>query len=777
MIEGILEVIKKCLDLVLCAKNESPTLEALLVSQESNTIKEFEEFVNKLLQLCDQVCIPNVIANFKKFYGTAIPVIFFEILNKLLCMCPMESMKEMSEKFVSSCFIRIALDTKAYYFARSSSAALQQSVNTFLEIICRRLSSPDRITSNFCARLQNVNGTAQELLQVLKQNNSGNEALRETQECILVIFHLAYLYGDRLVTISQLLEALSSFLVLNATCYENSVIIPKCLTHLYITELHRHGDSSNDTPQLGNAKRILADGISKYVHHLQTIYFHDFAMVEWALETQDLNPVLRKEIVEFWFNHSKGSNLGSKGMQRWQNLVERHPGILLFLASILGTGEAHAQSEILRVLQHVLSACATESEAFQNTSKELKIAIQKLLLNQAVDPLPDKNMNSLLKLLCLLVTSSPKGPLDNDFMKLIYHVVNLLKQPENSEKLSTECLNFLNTSVIHEATSGSEQVLGFLLKHHVCNKFLESVIGSFHIAMNVETCSQNYNSTLAAVLVSISYLARFQKMFGITSEDKVEINIDVVLCLLCHTASPLLQFAANIFWASILETDESTSFVSLRTKLPSNTKNVNQELTKNHLRIILVRLQNSLLHSNPLVQMSALRCLEALLSSEKEVKDLLEDPWNKIMLREVKDLASSESATLLPFQLYSLFLNQQRKHGVNLNLPVMDLLSIALEKFGEYQISSDPNCVEWLSVYGRFFLEVIQWKSDAMTSFQKSNLKYHVENLIDSYTEALLPKKQSGFVYVQEVLIHDEIIQGKRIDPLKALKELLDLLK
>ena len=54
MIEGILEVIKKCLDLVLCAKNESPTLEALLVSQESNTIKEFEEFVNKLLQLCDQ---------------------------------------------------------------------------------------------------------------------------------------------------------------------------------------------------------------------------------------------------------------------------------------------------------------------------------------------------------------------------------------------------------------------------------------------------------------------------------------------------------------------------------------------------------------------------------------------------------------------------------------------------------------------------------------------------------------------------------------------------
>ena len=285
------------------------------------------------------------------------------------------------------------------------------------------------------------------------------------------------------------------------------------------------------------------------------------------------------------------------------------------------------------------------------------------------------------------------------------------------------------------------------------------------------------NSTLAAVLVSISYLARFQKMFGITSEDKVEINIDVVLCLLCHTASPLLQFAANIFWASILETDESTSFVSLRTKLPSNTKNVNQELTKNHLRIILVRLQNSLLHSNPLVQMSALRCLEALLSSEKEVKDLLEDPWNKIMLREVKDLASSESATLLPFQLYSLFLNQQRKHGVNLNLPVMDLLSIALEKFGEYQISSDPNCVEWLSVYGRFFLEVIQWKSDAMTSFQKSNLKYHVENLIDSYTEALLPKKQSGFVYVQEVLIHDEIIQGKRIDPLKALKELLDLLK
>lgn len=776
-----MEVISKSLDLAIYARSQPPSLESLLASTEDDK-KEVDQFVDKLLQLCDQVCIPNVVANLRKLDGVInISEKFFEILNKLLSMCPMKS-KEMSKKFVASCFIRIALDTKGQYVGKSSFSSLQQVVNSFLEIVSYNLFAPDlqqNLKLLFRSSLNNVNGTTQELLKLLEQNNSGDETLRNTQECIVILFHLAYQNGDRLVTSSQLLHALNTFLVLNPLCYEQSGFIPRCLTQLFISELNRAAYHVENSPFLSHAQQIMAEGISKYVDNLNVVYFHDLAFVEWIVKVKDINPSLRNEVLELWFNHSGGNDFDAKEMELWKELVDRFPSILLNLASIVGRCEEHAQNAVLTVVRHVLSTCNHECQELKTITTEMKFALQQLFLNQAVEPLSDRNLESFLKLLCLLVTSRPKAPLDEEFMKLVYHVVNLLKRPHNSDRLCIECLNFLNASVVKDTKSRSDQVLAFLLRHHGYKRFLENVIDSFHEATDLESSSQN--TLLAAVLVSISYLTRFQNEFNVFSEHALEIRTEAVLPLLSYTRSSLLQFAANLFWASILQSGESFTNVSRTTEIKELhlMNNSRQKLSKLHLRMILVWLQNSLLQTNLLVQMSAVTCFEALLSFGQNGRAILQEPWNRAILREVKDSTSPDSLSPVCLQLYSLFLHHKRTEGLVLDFPVTGLLRITLEKFWEYEAKSNPNHEKWLSACAKFFGEIIQCRPDAMTAMEMSKLRSHVELLIDSYNENEATLRQNGedVIYVQELLIHEEVIQEKRNDPLKILKELLVLLK
>ena len=191
----------------------------------------------------------------------------------------------MAKKFASSCFIRIALETKSQYFGKVSSTSVHDEINGFLETICCYLLPNDMrecVKNLLRSSLQKVNGTAQELLEVLKQNNSQDESLKNTQKCILILFYLAYSNGDRLTPRTQLLHALSTFLVLNPTCYcDSSTIIPRSLTQLYITELHQ--GRLDSSPLYANGQRILAEGLLRNMESLNVLYFHDIALLEWQL--------------------------------------------------------------------------------------------------------------------------------------------------------------------------------------------------------------------------------------------------------------------------------------------------------------------------------------------------------------------------------------------------------------------------------------------------------------------------------------------------------------
>ena len=773
--------------MVIFDRRKPPSIEVLLASTEESVLQERETFFDTLLKLCDQICIPNVISNLRSLHDTTIPEIFFKVLNKLLQTCSGDA-KEMAKKFVSSCFIRIALETKAQYFGKVSSAGVHDAINGFLETICCYLLPSDIrecVKNLLRSSLQKVNGTAQELLEVLKQSNSQHESLKNTQKCILILFYLAYSNGDRLTPRAQLLHALSTFLVLNPTCYcDSSTIIPRCLTQLYITGLHQ--GRLDSSPLYANGQRILAEGLLQNMETLNVLYFHDIALLEWAVVFQDLDPDLRKEIMELWFGHGCKADGKEEEMTFWKRMVADNPRRLLMLVSILSKVDVHAQNSLLEVIQHVLQSCNVK--IVKQVLPELKQALQKLFLNQAIESLPNENMESILQLLCLLVTTCVMEPLDEDYIKLVYHVVNFLTHQASSIGLYVRCLNFLNACIIQDTKHASDKVLSFLLNHQEYNSFLEKVIYCYQTSTELERTQQSL--TFAAVLVSISHLLHLQNTFGISTKNAISVRIEAVLPLLCHSSDPLLQFAANVFWESVLRCLESKLFYSNLVLLSEeNTacdtsgsegnarktqdNRSERKLTKVHLRMILIFLQNSLLHANMLVKLTALRCLEALFSLEEHAGDLIQNPWNITMLRECKDL-SSRTNLGFTMGLYSLFLHHKRVKSLTIELPVKDLIKAVLEQsdYEEYAKENASTDLLYLSALPRFFSEIIQCDADVMTGEEKSMLKDHVKQLVDNCHRNKDGERGRRFIHLQDMLVHDDLTHGK-MNMQNSLNELL----
>ena len=765
-------MINKSLDLVIFGRSKPPSIEVLLASTNESILQELERFLKTLLKLCDQICIPNIISNLRNIDDTTVPETFFKVLNKLLQTCSPDGNYEMAKKFVSSCFIRIALETKAQHV---SSTNVQDPVNAFLQTMCCCLLPGDmrEIAGNvLSSSLQRVNGTAQELLQILKQKNAQDEILKITQECILIVFHLAYINGDRLIPRAQLLHALSTFLVLNPTCYcDSSTVIPRCLTQLYLKELYQTKLDSSHI--YFDAQRILADGLQRNMESLSFLYFHDIALLQWSVTFQELDPNLRKEIMELWFSHGSETDNKEKEMTFWKRIVNENPGRLLMLVSTLSSVDVHAQNSLLEVIQHVLQF--SNIQAVKQVLPQLKQAVQKLFLNQAVDPLSNQNMESILQLLCLLVTMCVTEPLDEGFNKLVYHVVNFLTHHANSSGLHVKCLNFLNACVIQDTKHASDKVLSFLLNHQEYNSFLETVIHSYQCSTQLERTQQT--SALATVLVSICQLLHLQNTFGISAKNVISVKAEAVLLLLTYCSNPLLQIAANLFWQSVLkclesrklsdsnlvlifeDTEHCEASSSAENLTTTQERTSERKLTKIHLQMILIYLQNSLFHVNILVKLTALRCLEALFSLEEHAGHLIQNPWNTSLLRECEDFSTPTSLGFT-MRLFSLFLQHKRLKSLRIAVPVKELVKAVLEQ-SDYDESVKENAVSdlYLSALARFFSEVVQ--CGLMTDAEKSTLKNHVKRLVEIFQTNKDREHERRFVYLQEMLVHDEIIQGK----------------
>ncbi|XP_074077184.1 meiosis inhibitor protein 1 [Macrotis lagotis] len=190
-------------------------------TEKGDTLETFSEF---LLSTCDSLCIPTVMRHTEQTTHPAVMEVFLSIINNLFIIVP--HMKEkFSKKLASSSFIRLSLELKARFCTGQSHPALNQACSNFLYSLCHNLFSALEetgpllreglcVVSSILQRsLPQVNSGGSESLMLLSESLYVDEATRQYQYCLLLLFYLAYIHEDRFIPEAELFLAVRSLLL------------------------------------------------------------------------------------------------------------------------------------------------------------------------------------------------------------------------------------------------------------------------------------------------------------------------------------------------------------------------------------------------------------------------------------------------------------------------------------------------------------------------------------------------------------------------------------
>ncbi|XP_072829707.1 meiosis inhibitor protein 1 isoform X4 [Vicugna pacos] len=195
-------------------------------AEKEDTLEAFSEF---LLSACDSLCIPMVLRYSEQATHPALMEVFLSILHSLFVIVP-----HMKEKFskklgrelaAASSFIQLTLELKARFCSGLSHSALNQVCSSFLYYMCiNLLSAPEKtglpsqeelsaVSELLQHGLPQINSRSPESLAFLLDRQYVEGAARQRQYCILLLFYLAYIHGDRFVSEAELFVAVQSFLL------------------------------------------------------------------------------------------------------------------------------------------------------------------------------------------------------------------------------------------------------------------------------------------------------------------------------------------------------------------------------------------------------------------------------------------------------------------------------------------------------------------------------------------------------------------------------------
>nr|XP_023486988.1 meiosis inhibitor protein 1 isoform X5 [Equus caballus] len=190
-------------------------------AEKEDTLEDFSEF---LLSACDSLCIPMVMRHSEEATHPGLMEVFLSILHSLFVIVP--HMKEkFSKKLAASSFIQLTLELKARFCSDLSHSALNQVCSSFLYYLSiNLLSAPEKtgplsqeelsaVSELLQHGLPQISSRGAESLAFLSDHQYVEQAARQRQYCILLLFYLAYIHEDRFVSEAELFVAVQSFLL------------------------------------------------------------------------------------------------------------------------------------------------------------------------------------------------------------------------------------------------------------------------------------------------------------------------------------------------------------------------------------------------------------------------------------------------------------------------------------------------------------------------------------------------------------------------------------
>nr|XP_020732558.1 meiosis inhibitor protein 1 isoform X4 [Odocoileus virginianus texanus] len=646
-------------------------------AEKEDTLEAFSEF---LLSACDSLCIPMVMRYSEQATHPAVMEVFLSVLHSLFVIVP--HMKEkFSKKLAASSFIRLALELKARFCSGLSHSALNQVCSSFLYYMCiNLLSAPEKtgppsqeelsaVSELLQHGLPQISSRGPESLALLSDRQYVEEAARQRQYCILLLFYLAYIHEDRFVSKTKLFVAVQSFLLSLQDQGEHPPLVV-FRASIYLLAICQDKDGALDEAVVGAIRKFLED-----TPDLHRVYTHHPLLLRLFLLYPELMRRFGHRVLELWFSWEESSceeldGVPSAGQPTLPasvaalfHMLRSSPSILLILLDLICSSPMDIARKVLIVLKTFLRRNEDVQVGGLIRGHFLMI-LQHLLVEHGSSPSgASGNLPLLLSLLSLVqLRNESEQELDSMAMKLLHQVSKLCGtcSPADSDILQPS-FNFLYCS-LHQTTLGSQRrAAAVLLSSTALIELLEKMLALTW----AEEGSPRTGLLCSAWLLTASFSAQ-QHQGSLQVHQTLSVELDQVLKALSipKKKAALLSAAILRFLRTALQQNFSSALVALlpsgAQSLPAPEDTVLSPLGTSQVLSLVIGLQNLLVQKDPLLSHACVGCLEALLDylharSPDFALHVACQPWNRFLMFTL--LEAGENSFLKPeiLRLMTLF--------------------------------------------------------------------------------------------------------------------------
>ncbi|XP_042103733.1 meiosis inhibitor protein 1 isoform X6 [Ovis aries] len=656
-------------------------------AEKEDTLEAFSEF---LLSACDSLCIPMVMRYWEQATHPAVMEVFLSVLHSLFVIVP--HMKEkFSKKLAASSFIRLALELKARFCSGLSHSALNQVCSSFLYYMCiSLLSAPEKtgppsqeelsaVSELLQHGLPQISSRGPESLALLSDRQYVEEAARQRQYCILLLFYLAYIHEDRFVSKTKLFMAVQSFLLsLQDQGERPPLLVFRASVCLLATCQDK--DGTLDEAVVGAIRKFLED-----TPDLHRVYTHHPLLLRLFLLHPELMRRFGHRVLELWFSWEESSceeldGVPSAGQPTLPasvaalfHILRSSPSILLILLDLICSSPVDIARRVLIVLKTFLRRNEDVQVGGLIRGHFLMI-LQHLLMEHGSSPSgASGNLPLLLNLLSLVqLRNESEQELDSMAMNLLHQVSKLCGtcSPADSDILQPS-FNFLYCS-LHQTTLGSQRrAAAVLLSSTALIELLEKMLALTW----AEEGSPRTGLLCSAWLLTASFSAQ-QHKGSLQAPRKWGLCLYPMLCQVHQTLSVELDQVLKALSVlkrkaallSALQQNFSSALVAL---LPSGAQSppapedtVLAPLGTSQVLSLVIGLQNLLVQKDPLLSHACVGCLEALLDyvharSPHVALHVACQPWNRFLMFTL--LEAGENSFFKPeiLRLMTLFVRFQ----------------------------------------------------------------------------------------------------------------------
>ncbi|XP_043737447.1 meiosis inhibitor protein 1 isoform X3 [Cervus elaphus] len=678
-------------------------------AEKEDTLEAFSEF---LLSACDSLCIPMVMRYSEQATHPAVMEVFLSVLHSLFVIVP--HMKEkFSKKLAASSFIRLALELKARFCSGLSHSALNQVCSSFLYYMCiNLLSAPEKtgppsqeelsaVSELLQHGLPQISSRGPESLALLSDRQYVEEAARQRQYCILLLFYLAYIHEDRFVSKTKLFVAVQSFLLSLQDQGEHPPLVV-FRASIYLLAICQDKDGALDEAVVGVIRKFLED-----TPDLHRVYTHHPLLLRLFLLHPELMRRFGHRVLELWFSWEESSceelyGVPSAGQPTLPasvaalfHMLRSSPSILLILLDLICSSPLDIARKVLIILKTFLRRNEDVQVGGLIRGHFLMI-LQHLLVEHGSSPSgASGNLPLLLSLLSLVqLRNESEQELDSMAMKLLHQVSKLCGtcSPADSDILQPS-FNFLYCS-LHQTTLGSQRrAAAVLLSSTALIELLEKMLAltwaeedsprtgllcsawlltaSFSAQQHQGSLQEHIHSTdpqlfftVALAGVRAGGTAHVSRVTEVHQTLSVELDQVLKALSVPKKKAALLSAAILRFLRTALQQNFSSALVALlpsgAQSLPAPEDTVLSPLGTSQVLSLVIGLQNLLVQKDPLLSHACVGCLEALLDylharSPDFALHVACQPWNRFLMFTL--LEAGENSFLKPeiLRLMTLF--------------------------------------------------------------------------------------------------------------------------